>query len=246
MGFDVSYAAALLAGLLSFASPCVLPLVPPYLCFLGGVTLEEIAGDRPPDPAARRRVVVAALAFVLGFTTVFVALGASASVLSQVLIQNARWMQVVAGAIIIVFGLHLMGVLRVGFLNRELRAHPEARPTGPIGAFLVGLAFAFGWAPCVGPVLATILTVAAGREEMWEGAMLLTVYSLGIGIPFLAAAAFAGAFLGAMARLRPHMRKIELALGALLVATGLMILTGTFTELGFWLLRTFPSLGQVG
>lgn len=248
MDFDVGYAGALLAGLLSFASPCVLPLVPPYLCFLGGVSLDQIAGkpDAVPDPAAVRRVMIAAAAFVLGFTTVFVIMGASASALSQALIANAGWLSKVAGAVIIVFGLHFLGLFRLRFLDREARLHVERRPTGPVGAYGIGLAFAFGWTPCVGPVLATILTVAAGREELWQGASLLLVYSLGIGLPFLAAAMFAGPFLRLMRRFRAQLGRVEKAMGTLLVVTGALIISGSFEEIGYWLLRAFPVLGRIG
>lgn len=248
MDFDVGYLGALVAGLLSFASPCVLPLVPPYLCFLGGVTLDQLAGkpDAAPDAQAVRRVVIAAVAFVLGFTTIFVVMGASASALSQLLIANAGWLSKIAGAVIIAFGLHFLGLFRLRLLDREARVHVERRPTGPAGAYVAGLAFAFGWTPCVGPVLATILTVAAGREELWEGATLLFVYSLGIGLPFLGAAFFAGPFLRLMRRWRAQLGRVEQVMGAFLVLTGLLILLGSFDDIGYWLLRTFPSLGRIG
>ncbi|MBI3451431.1 MAG: sulfite exporter TauE/SafE family protein [Rhodospirillales bacterium] len=246
MGFDVSYPAAALAGLLSFVSPCVLPLVPPYLGFLGGVTLDQMTAGREADPRAARRVFYAAVAFVLGFITVFVALGATASAISQVLIANAEWVGRIAGTIIVVFGLHMMGLFRIGFLNREARVHVERRPAGLIGAYFIGLAFAFGWTPCVGPVLAAILTVAAGRESAWEGAALLATYGLGIGIPFLIAALFARSFMAFTKRIRPYMRAVELSLGGLLVATGGLIFFGSFSEIGYWLLRAFPALGRVG
>jgi cytochrome c-type biogenesis protein len=246
MDFDVSYAAAALAGILSFASPCVLPLVPPYLCFLGGVTLEQIAGHEPPAPAVARRVFWTALAFVLGFTTVFVALGASASAISQLVVANAHWLGRIAGAVIVAFGLHFIGLVRIPLLYREARLHVDAAPASLAGAYLVGLAFAFGWTPCIGPVLATILTIAAAQDSAWKGTALLTVYALGIGVPFLAAALFVRPFLGVMKRLRPHMRAIETAIGALLVATGLLMLAGAFQEIGLWLYRVLPVLGTIG
>lgn len=248
MEFDVGYAGALLAGLLSFASPCVLPLVPPYLCFLGGVTLDQIAAKEgvAPDRQAVRRVVVAAMFFVLGFTTVFVAMGASASALSQILIANAGWLSKLAGAVIMAFGLHFLGLFRLRLLDREMRVHVERRPTGLAGAYAAGLAFAFGWTPCVGPVLATILTVAAGRDELWQGAALLFTYALGIGVPFLFAALFVGPFMAVMRRYRAQLGRVEQAMGALLVVTGLLIMIGSFDEIGYWLLRTFPALGRIG
>lgn len=244
--FDLSYPAAALAGLMSFVSPCVLPLVPPYLCFLGGVSLDQIAGDKGPDRAAARRVLRSAVAFVLGFTTVFVALGASAAAVSQLIVDNAAWLGRIAGAVIVLFGLHIMGVLRIPLLEREARLDVAREPAGLLGAYLVGFAFAFGWTPCVGPVLAAILTVAAAKEQIWEGAALLTAYAFGIGAPFLAAAAFAGAFLRFMKRFRRHMRAVELAMGGLLVATGSLVFLGSFQEIGLWLYRAFPALGRIG
>jgi cytochrome c-type biogenesis protein len=243
MGFDVTYAGALLAGLLSFASPCVLPLVLPYLCFLGGVTLDQLTDERG---AVSRRVFVSALAFVLGFTTVFVIMGAAATTLSQWLIAQGDWLSRAAGVVIVIFGLHFAGLFRLSFLDREARVHVEQRPAGLIGAYVVGLAFAFGWTPCVGPVLASILTLAAGQEDAWHGAGLLTVYSLGIGLPFLAVALFAGRFLALMRRYRNAARRVEQAMGVLLILMGGLLITGTFDEIGYALLRLFPVLGRIG
>lgn len=243
MGFDVTYAGALLAGFLSFASPCVLPLVLPYLCFLGGVTLDQLTED---SSTVSRRVLVSAVAFVLGFTTVFVALGAAATSLSQILIAYGDWLSRLAGIAIVGFGLHFLGLFRLGFLDREARLHVERRPTGPLAAYVVGLAFAFGWTPCVGPVLASILTLAAGQEDAVQGAALLAVYSLGIGIPFLAAALFAGRFLALMRRFRGAAHRVEQAMGALLVVMGVLLISGSFDEIGYALLRLFPALGRIG
>jgi cytochrome c-type biogenesis protein len=242
MDFDVSYAGALIAGLLSFVSPCVLPLVPPYLCFIGGVSLEQLG----TDATANRRVFVSAVAFVLGFTTVFVALGASASVFSQALTRAAPYLAKAAGVAIVVFGLHFLGVWRLGFLDRELRHHPERQPAGIAGAYVVGLAFAFGWTPCIGPVLATILTLAAAQDTVGHGAGLLAVYALGIGVPFLLAALFIRPFLRGLRRVGFALRHVERVMGALLVATGLLIALGSFETIGYWLLRAFPGLGQIG
>lgn len=243
MGFDVTYAGALIAGLLSFASPCVLPLVLPYLCFLGGVTLDQLTDERS---AVANRVFISALAFVLGFTTVFVIMGAAATTLSQWLIAQGDWLSRAAGVIIVIFGLHFAGLFRLSFLDREARVHVEQRPAGLIGAYVVGLAFAFGWTPCVGPVLASILTLAAGQEDAWHGAGLLIVYSLGIGLPFLAVALFAGRFLGLMRRYRNAAHRVEQTMGALLILMGGLLITGTFDEIGYALLRLFPALGRIG
>lgn len=244
--FDVTFAGAVMAGLLSFASPCVLPLVPAYLCFLGGVSLDQLTDKAASAPTGSRGVFAAALAFVLGFSTVFVTMGATASALNAVLLDNMRWLTVVAGGVIIAFGLHYMGALRIGFLNFERRVHVAGRPAGLLGAFLVGLAFAFGWTPCVGPVLATILMLAAGSDSVLYGTVLLSAYAAGLGVPFLAAALAARPFMRFLGRFRRHMRAVELAIGGLLIGTGLLILTGKLSAIGNRLLLTFPALGGIG
>lgn len=245
MGLDVSIWGAFLAGLLSFVSPCVLPLVPPYLCFLAGISLDELTGE-DSNTIPRAKVFFASLAFVLGFTTVFVALGASASAIGQVVMQYLDIFGYIAGAIIIVMGLHFLGVFRIGLLYREARVHVERKPAGLLGAYFIGIAFAFGWTPCVGPVLAAILFVAGTEDTVGSGAVLLAVYSLGIGLPFLAASLFAGPFMRLMKRFRAHMGKVEKTMGALLVLTGVMFLTGQMATLSYWLLETFPGLAAVG
>ncbi|HZD25988.1 MAG TPA: cytochrome c biogenesis protein CcdA [Alphaproteobacteria bacterium] len=246
---DISYAGAVGGGLLSFLSPCVLPLVPAYLCFLGGVSVDELtagAGKGAAAPAGQRRVLLAAFAFVLGFSTVFVALGASASAVSQVLLSQKLLLGKIAGVVIILFGLHFMGLLRIPALNREARFHWQDRPAGPLGAFLIGLAFAFGWTPCIGPVLATVLSVAARQDSVAYGVTLLASYAAGLGIPFVLAALAAGPFMRWLQRMRRHMHKIELATGGLLVLTGLLFLFNSFEVIGFWLIETFPALGNIG
>ena len=248
---DVGYLGAFGAGILSFLSPCILPLVPPYLAFLGGVTLtaaEGIQAQDPGDEAGRKAwgVFFAALAFVFGFTVVFTIMGATASSLGQMLSNHLDTLAIVAGVVIIVFGLHFLGVFRVNLFYREARFQTATRPAGLVGSFVVGLAFAFGWTPCVGPVLASILFVAGSQGSAIEGASLLTTYALGIGIPFLAAALAAKPFMRFMQRFRRHIPKVEKAMGGLLVVTGLLFVTGMFNELGWWLLETFPSLGRVG
>lgn len=245
MGLEVGIAGAFLAGLLSFVSPCVLPLVPPYLCFLAGVTLDELTGE-DATRTPRTRVFTASLAFVLGFTAVFVTLGASASAIGRVVMSHLDVLGYLAGAVIIVMGLHFLGVFRIGLLYREARVHVERRPAGLIGAFLVGIAFAFGWTPCVGPVLAAILFVAGSEETVGNGALLLAAYSLGIGLPFLGASLFAGPFMDLMRRFRLHMGKVEKTMGALLVVTGVMFLTGQMATMSYWLLETFPGLANFG
>jgi cytochrome c-type biogenesis protein len=245
-GFEIGYAAAVSAGVLSFLSPCVLPLVPPYLCFLGGVTFDQLAESGKTEPAAGQRILVAALAFVLGFSVVFVAMGATASLLGQMLAEHMTLLGRLAGLVIIVMGLHFLGVLRLNLLLREARFHGTPRGAGPLGAFVVGLAFAFGWTPCVGPALATILFVAAGEGDAARGAGLLAAYALGIGIPFLLAAVAVQPFLGFLKRFRRQLGRVEQAMGGLLVLTGVLFLTGTMPEIAYWLLETFPSLGRIG
>lgn len=246
MDLDVGFGGAFIAGLLSFASPCVLPIVPPYLCFLAGVSAEQLSAESETDKAIVRRIIVTAFAFVLGFTTVFVALGATASVLGQLVTDYFDILAKVAGALIILLGLHFTGLLKITALYRDIRVHVENRPAGVIGAYVIGLAFAFGWTPCVGPVLATILMVAGAEDSVSHGALLLGAYALGIGIPFLLAAGFAPQFLRLMRRFRRHIGTIEKIIGVLLIATGILFLTGSIPEISFWLLETFPSLGTVG
>ncbi|MCX2721121.1 cytochrome c biogenesis CcdA family protein [Roseibium salinum] len=242
---DVSLGAAFLAGLLSFVSPCVLPIVPPYLCYLAGVSVDELKGTAETTGSGRR-IIAAAIAFVLGFTVVFVALGATASVIGQSIARYYDILSYVAGAIIIVMGLHFLGVFRIGLLFREARIHVESKPAGLAGAFLMGLAFAFGWTPCVGPVLAAILFVAGSSDTTWYGAGLLAVYALGIGLPFILAAAFAGRFLQLSGRFRKHMGIVEKVMGGFLVLTGLLFITGQMSAIAFWLLESFPVFSQIG
>ncbi|MGA7267664.1 MAG: cytochrome c biogenesis protein CcdA [Aestuariivirga sp.] len=246
MTLDVTFGMALLAGIISFLSPCVLPLVPPYLCFITGASLEQLSEREGSMAVQRRRTVLAALFFVLGFSTVFILMGVSASYVGQLL---RAWLPVlaqVAGVFIILMGLNFLGVFKLGFLSREKRYHAETRPAGLIGAYGVGLAFAFGWTPCIGPVLAVILTLAATEQDMARGAGLLAVYSAGLGIPFLLAAAGIGTFLGFFRRFRSQMRNVERAMGLLLVLTGVMFLTGYMQAFSYWLIEQFPWLATIG
>ncbi|HWE20392.1 MAG TPA: cytochrome c biogenesis protein CcdA [Hyphomicrobiaceae bacterium] len=234
-----------LAGLASFLSPCVLPLVPPYLTYLGGTTMEQLAGQEQVDTRLWRKVVLAAVFFVLGFTTVFVGLGAGASVLGQWIQAHKNELSVVAGIVIILFGLHFLGVLRVPLFYREARFHTDRGGAGLAGAYLMGLAFAFGWTPCIGPVLATVLTVAANEASLGAGVRLLLVYSLGLGIPFILAAVAIGPFLGFLKRFRRHLGRVEKVMGLLLVVTGILVLTGFLNTFGTWVLDNVPALGRI-
>ncbi|MEM1419220.1 MAG: cytochrome c biogenesis protein CcdA [Pseudomonadota bacterium] len=249
LDLSVTLGGALLAGLLSFASPCVLPLVPPYLAFLAGSSLSDLSGSEDGatvDPTAQRRAVISAIAFTLGFATVFTVMGASASAIGQTFADNLDWLSYVAGAIIIVMGLHFLGVLRINLLYRQAKFEIGRRPAGLIGAYVIGLAFAFGWTPCVGPVLAAILFTAGGAGDPAQGALLLFTYALGIGVPFIAAAMFVGPFLNLMKRYRSYIGHVEKAMGGLLVAVGLLFITNQMSTIAFWLLDLAPSLGQFG
>jgi cytochrome c-type biogenesis protein len=243
---DVTYIGALFAGLLSFLSPCVLPLVPAYLCFLGGTTFDQIAGEEETPSEVYRNVVLAAVMFVLGFSTVFVMLGASATVIGQFVAGNLVLLSQIAGVLIIIVGLHFIGVFQIPFLYREARYHVDGRPAGLVGAYLVGLAFAFGWTPCIGPVLAAILFVAAGEETVAHGVRLLLVYSLGLGIPFIIAALAIRPFLGAMQRFRKHLPLVEKVLGGFLIVTGILFLTNSMSLIAIWLMELFPGFATIG
>jgi cytochrome c-type biogenesis protein len=233
-----------LAGLMSFLSPCVLPLVPPYLGYLGGTTVEEMASD-DIDSDVWRRIVSAAFFFVLGFTTVFVALGAGASALGQWVQTWKGALSNVAGLMILLFGLHFLGLLRLPILYRQARFSPKALDASYAGAFAMGLAFAFGWTPCVGPVLATILALAANDGSLAAGIRLLFVYSLGLGVPFILAAVAIGPFLGFLRRFKHQLRHVEMAMGALLVLTGILFLVGGTAWLSQWLIDTVPGLARI-
>jgi cytochrome c-type biogenesis protein len=241
---DVSIPAALIAGLVSFLSPCVLPLVPPYLIYLTGATIEHVANDAPAT-SSRRAVMLAALMFVLGFSTVFVALGASASLIGALIRAWSAELSIAAGIVIIIMGLHFLGLTRIGFLMREGRL-PIPKPVGLWGSYVMGLAFAFGWTPCIGPILAAILSVAAAQATVAKGAGLLAVYSAGLGIPFLLAAFMIERFSAMFARMKRHLAGVERAMGVLMVITGIGFLTGAMSSVSIWLLDTFPTLQNFG
>ena len=243
---DVTYFGALLAGLLSFLSPCVLPLVPPYLCFLGGTTFDQLTGEDETPSHVYTTVVMSSVAFVLGFTTVFVILGATATAAGQLLAANLPLLAKIAGVVIIIAGLHFLGVIHLPILHREARYHADSRPAGLVGAYVIGLAFAFGWTPCIGPVLGAILAVAAGEDSVRQGVSLLFVYSLGLGIPFIIAAIAIRPFLNTMQRFRRHLATVEKVLGGFLVLTGILFLTNAMTLISSWMLELFPGLATIG
>jgi cytochrome c-type biogenesis protein len=241
---DIGVVGAFLGGLLSFVSPCVLPLVPPYLCYIAGLSLEELGETGAAGRGAH--VVLSALAFVLGFSTVFVALGATASVIGQAVARHIGLLSVLGGIAIIVMGLHFLGLFRIRLLFREARLHVRHKPPGLIGGYVLGLAFAFGWTPCIGPILAAILALAGSAETVGNGAFLLLIYSLGLGVPFLLAAAFAPVFVAWAARFRRHLPAVEKAMGGFLVLTGILFISGQMSAMSYWLLETFPGLATIG
>jgi cytochrome c-type biogenesis protein len=244
MNGNVPIMTALIAGLISFLSPCVLPLVPPYLVFLAGTSLERFA-DAEPERRVKRETVLAAALFVLGFSTVFVALGASASVIGSLIRAYSGPLSTIAGIVIIVMGLHFLGITPIALLHRQKRLE-VAKPVGLWGAYVIGLAFAFGWTPCIGPILAAILAVAASEQTVAKGAGLLAVYSLGLGIPFMIAAFAIEPFAAFLARFKNYLHRVEQAMGALLVLTGIAFLTGSINQMSVWLLEAFPALGRIG
>jgi cytochrome c-type biogenesis protein len=222
----------------------VLPLVPPYLVYLTGATIEHVANDESAQ-ASRRAVMSSALMFVLGFSTVFVALGASASLVGGLIRAWSAELSILAGIVIIIMGLHFLGLTRIGFLMREGRL-PIPKPVGLWGAYVMGLAFAFGWTPCIGPILAAILSVAAAEATVTKGAMLLAFYSAGLGIPFLLAAFAVEQFSALFMRMKKHLARVEHAMGVLMVITGVAFLTGAVSNVSIWLLETFPALQKFG
>ena len=262
---DVSIYGAFIAGLISFLSPCVLPLVPPYLVYLTGATIEHVAAGEAPT-ASRRAVMASAVLFVLGFSTVFVTLGAVASSLGRAVQMLQLWLidrlaalgaatglpipsvpplTLLAGIVIIVMGLHFLGLTRIGFLMREGRPG-LVKPVGYWGAYVMGLAFAFGWTPCIGPILTTILAVAASEATVSKGILLLAIYSAGLGIPFLLAAFGIESFASLFARFKQRLQTVERTMGALLVLAGIGFITNATTYFSTWLIDTFPLLGKIG
>ena len=233
---------ALVAGINSFLSPCVLPIVPPYLAYMSGVSLNDMSGVQ----AARRRAIIAALFFVMGLSTVFLILGFTASAFGAFFLQNQILFARISGVVIIVFGLHFLGVFRIPFLDREARVDAGDKGGSSFGAYVLGLAFAFGWTPCIGPQLGAILSLAASEASIARGTLLLGVYAAGLGIPFLLAAMFITRAMGVMNRLKKHMKAIERVMGGLLLLVGIAMVTGAFTTFSWWLLEKFPALATLG
>jgi cytochrome c-type biogenesis protein len=246
---EVSYMSALVAGGLSFLSPCVLPLVPPYLCYMAGVSVEEFRNPQlagTAGTASRKAVLFASLFFTLGFATVFVALGASATSIGMMLRTHLDILAQVGGVIIILMGLNFLGLLKIPFLSREARFQTGGEPATLTGAYVMGLAFAFGWTPCIGPILGAILAVAASQQTVGQGASLLGVYSLGLAVPFWLAAAFSGLFMAFLVRFRRHLGLMEKIIGVLLILTGVAFIFGYIGDISAWFQQTFPVLMKIG
>lgn len=232
-------------GLLSFISPCVLPIVPGYLSFISGVSFEELKNSDNRS-RVRRTIVINSLFFILGFSVIFVALGASATVVGRFLHDQIDLISKIAGVVIIIFGLHMIGIFKIPFLNYEKRFHTQGKKLGLLGSFLVGLAFAFGWTPCIGPILATILAIASQQDTVGSGILLLSAYSAGLGIPFLLAGLSLTAFYSVFAKLKMHLHRIEIVSGILLVVVGVLIMTNYLTIISAYLSEWFPFLTEIG
>ncbi|MEQ8333349.1 cytochrome c biogenesis protein CcdA [Nisaea sp.] len=244
MGFDIGVGGAFIAGLASFLTPCILPIVPFYLCYIAGVSMNEIS-DADSDGAARRKVVLSAILFSAGVITVFVGLGASASVFGQQLREYFDILRYVAAVVIAAMGLHFLGWVKIPLLYRQARMDVAA-PAGLIGPYLVGLAFAFGWTPCVGPVLAMILFSASAAETVQHGAFLLFAYGVGMTLPFILAGLFFGPFMRWMKSVRRYLGAIEKGIGATLLVFAVLIGTNTVGVIAQWMIDTFPAFGTIG
>lgn len=236
---DISFGGAALAGLLSFLSPCILPMAPFYLCYMAGISMGELRAEGGVAPGAQRRLVAQAVMFSLGVTTIFVLLGLGATALGRAFVQWKEALSYAAALILLVFGLHFLGVVRIPFLYREARLEAKAAPTSFLGAYVMGLAFGFGWTPCVGPALAAILMVASGMGDLWRGGALLMVYGLAMTFPFVIAALFAQPFLGWVGRNRRYLGYVEKAMGAMLIVFAILIATNSVNLIGAFLLRNF-------
>ena len=232
---------ALAAGLISFLSPCVLPIVPPYLAYMSGVNIADLNSGK-----ARGSAIGPAIFFVMGLSTVFLILGFAASTIGALFLTNQQVFNTAAAIIVMIFGAHFIGIYRIGFLDQEKRLDAGDRGGSAFGAYILGLAFAFGWTPCIGPQLGAILSLAASEGSVQRGTLLLAVYALGLGIPFILVAAFLSRLSSVLGWMKRHMEQIEKVMGLLLWTIGLLMLTGGFASMSFWLLEKFPALGSLG
>jgi len=242
---NVNIVTAFLFGFLSFISPCVLPIVPGYLSFISGVSFEEMQ-DAAQRRRVRRRIAANSIFFILGFSTVFIALGASATAVGGFLHEKIVLIGKIAGGVLVIFGIHMTGLVKIPFLNYEKRFQAENRQLGLLGAFVVGLAFAFGWTPCIGPILAGILTIASQQDTVGKGIILLTAYSLGLGIPFFLTGLSVTAFYSVFNRFKRHLHTVEIVGGIMLILVGILIATNSLTIVSGYLARWLPFLNDLG
>jgi cytochrome c-type biogenesis protein len=239
---QVSLLAAFVAGLVSFVSPCVLPLVPSYITFITGLSFDELTATEQ-GPRVRRLTIIHSLGFILGFSMVFIALGATATATGQFLRTHQDTLRIVGGILIVFFGIYLTGLIKIRFLNREQKFRLSGKPLGVFGSILVGITFAAGWTPCIGPILASILLYASTAQTVGTGILLLSVYSLGLGIPFLIASLGMNSFLAASKGLRRQLRTIEVVSGVILIIFGVSLATNLFSHFVAFLARYIPAVG---
>ncbi|MFY0623211.1 MAG: sulfite exporter TauE/SafE family protein [Pelagimonas sp.] len=239
--FDVTYFGALIAGFGAFFTPCILPMVPFYLCYMAGLSMAELRDDAGIAPGTRARLAGQAALFALGVTTIFMLLGLGATALGQAFADWKQPLSYVAAALIFLFGLHFLGIFKIGFLYREARMESKSDPKTLFGAYAMGLAFGFGWTACVGPILTTILMIASGMGELWHGATLLGAFGIGMTAPFVVAALFAQPFLAWMQRNRRHLGKVEKALGVMMIVFAILVATDTVGWIAEVMLRVFPN-----
>ena len=231
---NISVLVAFTAGLISFLSPCILPMIPSYLAFITGISLEELSQDKNLKKV-RKSVIANSLFFILGFSILFIAMGASATFIGKFLAKNIRWFEIIGGSLVVILGLHFAGLFKLKFLEREKKIHLEKKPLGYVGTVLVGMAFGAGWTPCVGPILGSILTMAAATQNVAKGVILLISYSIGLGIPFLLTGLLIHKFFEYFKTIRKYFRVITLVGGILLVIIGLLLITGYFTTISSFL-----------
>lgn len=243
---DISYIGAAFAGLISFFTPCVLPMVPFYLCYMAGLSMHELQSEQTIPVGAQRRLIVSAVFFALGVTTIFVLMGMGATALGQTFGAWRDTLRYVAAGVLFLFGLHFLGIMRIPLLYREATIESSAAPTTILGAYLMGLAFGFGWTPCVGPALAAILMLASGMGDIWRGGLLLLVYGLAMTAPFVVAALFARPFLRWLQRNRRYLAQVERVMGAMLIVFAVLIATNSVNYIAQWLIEVMPSFGNLG
>jgi cytochrome c-type biogenesis protein len=243
---DVTFAGAAFAGFVAFFTPCILPMVPFYLSYMAGLSMSELRGEGDIAPGAQRRLFLSAVFFALGVTSIFMLMGMGATALGQVFREWFDVLRYAAAALILVFGLHFLGIIRIGILYREARMESTMDPSSVIGAYVMGLAFGFGWSACVGPVLATILMIASGMGEVWRGGLLLAFFGIGMTAPFVLAALFARPFLNWVQRNRKYQPYVEKLLGVMLILFAILIATGTINEIANWMIDTFPVFSKLG